>query len=131
MNEEIFKISKNLMRAKSLSEMAKERLEDVKKETKIYKIIEEYYEIIKEVITSLMYLDGFKTLSHRALIEYLHKEYNQFDREEIILIDELRILRNNILYYGQKVDSIFLKNRNTQIKRVINKLLKICEDKLK
>ena len=34
MNEEIFKISKNPLRAKSLFEMANERFEDIKKESK-------------------------------------------------------------------------------------------------
>lgn len=93
--------------------------------------MEEYYEIIKELITSLMYIDGFKTLSHKLLVEYLFKNYNQFDKEEFIIADELRILRNNILYYGQKVDSVFLKNRESQIKKIIAKLIKICEEKLK
>jgi len=71
MSEEIFTISKNLIRAKALKEMAEERLEDIKREEKVYKIVEQYYEVIKELITALMYCDGFKTLSHKMLIFYL------------------------------------------------------------
>lgn len=73
MDEEIFKISKNIVRAKALKELAQERFDDIKKETKPYKIIEQYYEVIKELITAIMYLNGFKTLSHKALIFYLEK----------------------------------------------------------
>ncbi|GBE20163.1 hypothetical protein BMS3Abin17_00899 [archaeon BMS3Abin17] len=129
MSEEIFIISKNPIRAKALLDMAKERLEDIKKETKTYKIIEQYYEVAKEIIISLMYSNGFKTLSHKLLIEYLEKNYSKFfDREEFILIDELRRLRNGIVYYGKRIDSIFLRNKESQIKKVINKLLKVCRD---
>ena len=72
MEDEIFKISKDKERAKDLFEMAKERLELLKliPKDKSYKIIEEYYEIIKELLTAIMYLDGYKTLSHIKLIEY-------------------------------------------------------------
>lgn len=131
MDEEIFRISKNAVRAKALKEMAVERLADIKKEEKAYKIIEQYYEIIKELITALMYLEGFKTLSHKALISYLDKNYGRFfGRDEFILIDELRRLRNDILYYGAKVDIAFLQNKEAKIKRIINKLIAIVNKKL-
>lgn len=130
MNEEIFKITKNPLRAESLITMAKERFEDIKKESKTYKIIEESYEIIKELITSLMYLNGFKTLSHKMLIIYLEKNYKEINKSEIILINELRKLRNNILYYGQKVEKSFLINNEQEIKQIIKKLIKILGKKL-
>jgi len=124
MDEIIFKISKNSLRKESLIEMAKERFEDIKKESKIYKIVEEYYEIIKELITALMYQDGFKTLSHKMLIVYLQNNYKNFDSAEIFLIDDLRKLRNNIVYYGKKVEKEFLLNNEKDIKFVISKLFK-------
>ena len=130
MNDEIFKISKNNIRAKSLVEMAKERFEDIKSESKTYKIIEQYYEIIKELITALMYCDGFKTLSHKMLIVYLEKNYKRFNKSEIILIDELRKLRNNIVYYGQKIEKEFLINNEKDIKLIIKKLFDIAGSKI-
>jgi len=129
--DEIFKISKSETRAKALKEMAEERLSDIKKENKVYKIIEQYYEIIKELMTAIMYIDGFKTLSHKSLISYLEKNYNKlFNKEEFILIDETRRLRNDILYYGTKIDSAFLINKEVQLKTIINKLIKIINKKL-
>jgi len=132
MSEGIFRISKNEIRAKTIRDLAVERFEDIKEETKTYKIIEQYYEIIKELVTSIMYADGFKTLSHKLLFEYLERIYKEFfDKEELILVDQLRKLRNDIMYYGKKIDSIYLKNKEAQIKRVIHKLMKLSSDKLR
>ncbi len=131
MNEEIFSVRKNPARAKSLIDMARERLTDINKEQKPYRIVEDYYEIIKELITALMYLDGFKTLSHKMLVLYLKENYNQFSRHEIIIIDELRKMRNNIVYYGQKIGKEFLINNEKMIESIINKLFRIAESNVR
>lgn len=131
MNEEIFRISKNLARAESLLSMAKERMKDIKEETKTYKIIEEYYEIIKELLTSLMYADGYKTLSHIKLIDYFAKNYDELKYPQIKLINNLRKLRNEILYYGKKIDKTFLINNEQEIKKIIKKLIKLTENNFK
>ena len=131
MSEEIFGISKNPVRAIALLKMAKDRLEDISKETKTYKIVEQYYEVIKELITALMYADGFKTLSHKSLIFYLQQNYKELTKEEIILADELRKLRNNIVYYGQTVDKSFLINKEKLVIQIINKLIKLMNIKIK
>lgn len=129
--EKIFRISINPARAKALKEMAIERFADIKKEKKPYKVLEQYYEVIKELITALMYVDGFKTLSHKTRVFYLEKDYNtSFTKEEFILIDEVRRLRNDILYYGRRVDGAFLINKEEQLKSIINKLIKIVNEKL-
>lgn len=130
MDEEIFRISQSPIRAKALKEMAEERLMDIKNEKKPYKIIEEYYEIIKELITALMYSDGLKTLSHKALIYYLEKNYKEFTKQEIILANDLRKLRNDIIYYGKNVSEDFLINYEYQIKLIIKKLIKILDDRI-
>lgn len=130
MGEEIFKISENIVRAKALKELAQERFDDIKEETKTYKIIEQYYEVMKELITAIMYVDGFKTLSHKALIFYLEKNYSRyFSKDQFILIDNARRLRNNIGYYGKKVDSVFLTNNEKRIKEIINSLIKLFDKK--
>ena len=131
MSEEIFKVTPNIIRATALLKMAKDRLEDISKETKTYKIIEQYYEVIKELITAIMYTDGFKTLSHKSLIYYIQQNYKEFTKEETILADELRKLRNNIVYYGQTIDKSFLINKEKLIIQIINKLIKLVDTKTK
>ena len=131
MEKRIFRISKNPARAKSLFLMAKDRLPDIKEQKKPYKKVEEYYEIIKELITGIMYFDGFKTLSHISLLEYIKEEYlEEITKQELNIIDILRKLRNDILYYGQKIDQSFLDNYEENIKQIINKLIIILSKKL-
>ncbi|MBI3190223.1 hypothetical protein HYZ41_00815 [archaeon] len=110
--DEVFKISSDRERAKDLLIMSKERLDIIKiiPEEKTYKIIEEYYEIIKELLTAIMYVDGYKTLSHVALIEYFSANYKDLENNDIKLIDDMRKYRNSIVYYGKKISHEFLVN---------------------
>jgi hypothetical protein len=84
-DEEIRKVRPNKEIAKSIFKMIKIRLEEL--ETKYRMkfpsiVVEDYYEIIKEAITALMAIDGYKTLSHKALISYLREFFPQFSYSE-------------------------------------------------
>ena len=130
MDEEIFRMSKSAARARSLKYMAEDRLADIKNEKKPYKIVEQYYEVIKELITALMYADGYKTLSHKSLILYLENYYSaNFGKDEFILMDDTRKLRNDILYYGRQVDQSFLINHEEKLKIIITKLINLVNKK--
>ena len=94
-------------------------------------LIETDYEIIKELITALMHLDGYKTLSHEYLISFLSKFYKDFSEYEINLIDKLRITRNKIAYEGFLIEKDYYINKKDDIKRVIEKLKKVLRSKLK
>ncbi|MBI2043765.1 hypothetical protein HYT24_00170 [Candidatus Pacearchaeota archaeon] len=131
---EIFKISKDLIRAKDLYKTAKDRLYEIIPlfpKDKSYKIIEEYYEIMVQLITSIMYSDGYKTLSHTGLIQYLATNYTEFSRNELNTIDILRKLRHGIVYYGKQAEKEFLLNHEDSVKELIDKLIKIIEFKIK
>jgi hypothetical protein len=121
---EIFKITKDERRAGALIHMAKNRYLTLKELKEPYRLLEEYYEIIKELITSIMYKLGFKTLSHKALIEFAKENIKILTSSDISLIDELRIKRNNIVYYGETITEKFLKEREESIRSIINKLFK-------
>lgn len=123
--KDTFKISPDGKRANALKNRARERLVDIKDDFKAYKLVEEYYEIIKELITSIMYKRGYKTLSHVELIEFASENIKELSKKDIMLIDELRIRRNGIMYYGEEVSLEFIKTREESIKRLINLLFKI------
>ncbi len=133
MKEDVFKISKDIERARGIFEISKDRLKLIKiyPKDKVYKIIEEYYESIKEMILSLMYFAGYKTLSHKKMIQWFGENYGIFSEGEIKLIDTLRRLRNGTLYYGEKVNKLFLENNEKEIKNLVNKLIKFTSNKLK
>jgi hypothetical protein len=125
MSEEIFKISKDEKRASALREMASDRYKTISNLKEPYRIIEEYYEIIKELITAFMYSNGWKTLSHKIMVEFANENIKSLSSREIQLIDELRVKRNNIVYYGEKINLDFLKSRESSIRKIIESLLKI------
>ena len=131
---QVIKTAIDKEKAKSLYLMLKERKEAVKfleplRFTSI--VIENYYEIIKESLTALMALDGYKSLSHEILISYLKRFHKEFLEHEIVFIDEMRKLRNKINYDGFKVRPQYYEMNKENILKIIEKLDKILERKLK
>ena len=133
MEDEIFKISKDVSRAKDLFQISKERLEiiEILPKDKTYKIIEEYYEIILELMTVIMYLDGYKTLSHVKVLEYTSQKYDILSSNQVSIIDALRKFRHGIVYYGKKVSADYLTNHKEEIIKIIKNLDKLAESKFK
>ena len=130
---ELIKITPNPERVKSILHMAnllEERITLQDKEKMAALVTVDYYEIIKELLTAILLLEGYKTLSHKSLIAYLEKNYNAaFGKDEFILMDDTRKLRNDILYYGKQVDKSFLINHEGRLKIIISKLLNMVNKK--
>ena len=130
---DLIKITPDKERVKSILKMVKlieERIKLQDKEKMAALILSDYYEIIKELLTALLLLDGYKTLSHKDLINYVGREYNAFSKHEILLMDNMRIMRNRIVYEGLLVDSSYLKRNEPFIEEVIKKLKGIIKEKL-
>ena len=133
--ENLIKIKADEERARSLVNLARLRYKkisvfDEEKESSL--IVEDYYETIKELITAILFIDGYKTLSHKDLIEYLSLNYKgKFNSADLGLIDQLRKLRNGIVYYGESIESSYIKRNKGHINEVISKLFDVCEKKLK
>ncbi|MBI2085307.1 MAG: hypothetical protein HYT71_02220 [Candidatus Aenigmarchaeota archaeon] len=88
-------------------------------------IVAEYYNVIRQLMTAIMLLDGFKTTgegAHKSLILYLNNNYEEFSEYEINLIDELRITRNKIEYDGFFVKYDYVQRKKEHIISVISKL---------
>lgn len=133
MSEEIFKIKKDKIRAENIFLRAKDRFEFISfyPKDKVYKIIEESFEVIKELSTSLMYFEGYKTLSHIKSIEFIQEKFDLFSEKEFKLVDNLRKFRNGTMYYGEKISSDFLENHFENIDSLIRRLIKFVEEKLR
>lgn len=82
------------------------------------------------MITAILCIDGYKTLSHKILIKYLEENYKEFSEFEISFIDKLRVIRNKISYDGFFVESDYLKRNETRIKSIIKKLKEITNKRL-
>ena len=132
MDEGIFKISRDLERAMDLLEIAQDRINYIipsLPKDKYYKILEEYYEAIVQLLTAIMYLDGYKTLSHISLIKYLSDNYKNLSKQQIILIDQMRKLRHGTFYYGKKINQDFFINNEADVKLLISTLVKLVKSK--
>lgn len=97
-------------------------------------VIKEYYEIIRELITVIVLLDGYKTqgeMAHKELLEYLFSHHKDFSEQEVRFMEELRITRNKIAYDGFFVPfSYFQRNKNLLFK-IITALKKKIDGGLK
>jgi len=130
---EVNKIKPDKEMAKSLLKMMEIRqnaVESLDKEKFASIIVEGYYEIVKEGITALMSIDGYKTLSHEVLIGYIKEFYKEFSESEVYFIDQLRKIRNRIVYKGFFVQKDYLDRNKKQLKEITEKLRKIIEQKL-
>ena len=129
---DLIKITPNKERARNILSMIalieeRIKLQNVVKMAAL--IISDYYEIIKELITAILLVDGYKTLSHKDLIDYVKEKYKEFSQHEISVLDNLRILRNRIAYEGFHIEKSHLSRNEYLFKSIIIKLRKILEEK--
>lgn len=94
-------------------------------------VAENYYEILKELATAMLLLDGLKTTgenAHKDLIDYLSR-YG-FKEDEVMLMNDLRIKRNKSSYEGKQVDKIYIQTKKDKFLDLINKLKEIINKKI-
>lgn len=132
-NRNVKEIKPNKERAKSLRNTAERRLEFIRKSKDkggAEFVTENYYETAKELITSLMFIKGFKSYSHLCLIVFLEEFYQGFQESELELVDQLRRTRNDVMYRGKSVAADYLDRRESEIMEIIEKLMKLVEKEL-
>lgn len=120
--------------AKELLELAEHRekfWETVKEEAKQFPslFIEGRYEIIKELCTAILALDGWKALNHECLFTYLKNKKNELEIDFDYLL-ELKDIRNSIDYRGIMVSPDLWKKNEMKIKITINALKEYVKSKL-
>ncbi|MBN1385685.1 hypothetical protein JW968_01780 [Candidatus Woesearchaeota archaeon] len=95
-------------------------------------VIKEYYEIIRELLSVIMLLEGKKAVgeeAHKRLIEHI-RSMNIFPENEIQMIDDLRILRNRIAYEGFFIRPDYLERNHPMIKQIINRQNEIIQKQI-
>ena len=118
------KSGKNREISNSLVKLADIRLGGIGKFTNATLKVESYYEIIKELLTALLASEGYKSYSHECLISFARDKFSgKFTGMQIELMDQLRVMRNDIVYRGAFVEDDFLNRNERNILDVI-KILK-------
>ena len=132
----LIKVTPDKEKASSILKMVNSTLEMIK-ELDSHKypsnVTKEYYESIRELISVIALLDGFKTQgegAHKELIDYLKENYHSFNEQEINLVDDLRNKRNRIAYDGFFVNEEYIERNNNLIIKVITKLKTIIKERL-
>ena len=88
-------------------------------------VTKEYYDVIRELLSILLLLDGKKTVgegAHKELIEYFTNKDLGLSEEDMTLIDKLRTIRNRISYDGFFVNPDYLERNKKTFLYIINKL---------
>lgn len=130
----IIKTSPDKEKAKSMLNLIKSResfIISVESEQFSTIIAENYYEIIKELASALLLLDGLKSTgenAHKDLIDYLSNY--RFNGEEIYLMNDLRIKRNKSSYEGKQIEADYIKNKKDKLFKIIKKLKDLISQKI-
>jgi len=136
MEEDLIRITPNKEKANSIFKMVEITLEMIKQIDKNKfpsNIAKEYYEVIRELISIILLLDGYKTVgegAHKRQIGYLEANYKEFSKSEIVFIDDLRMTRNKIAYDGFFVKGSYIDRKLIDILKVIDKLKEIVHRKI-
>ena len=81
-----------------------------------------YYDALLELLHAIMYHNGYKVKNHYCLGYYLRD--NMKDFESFRVFDRARIVRNSVIYYGERFDKEIFDEVIGQIKLTFAKLKK-------
>lgn len=129
-------ISQDPAKAKSLKEsslITLKRLEETDLERYPSNTLKDYYDIIKGLMESLLYLEGIKMKgegAHYETINHICKEHNLGEASRIFLQD-MRDYRNRISYEGFNIQPSYIRLNLKKIKNTIKSLLALIEKQLK
>ncbi|MEK6917702.1 MAG: hypothetical protein AABW51_02030 [Nanoarchaeota archaeon] len=125
------KKTKDESRAKSLIKGAEERKKIMEKylplnEETAVQIVEECYDVIRELLEAKLSKDGYKSYNHEAVISYMTNL--GFSRDEVVFVDKLREIRHGIKYYGKYVGLEYAEKVKDFLNKIYSKLKKIASD---
>lgn len=122
-------------KAKSLFYMSKLTLKRIKETDKNQypsHILTDYYDVIHNLMESLSLINGIKIKgdgAHQELIDYTCKTYN-IHEESRLFLQNLRNLRNRIVYEGFFIKQHYLEVNEDHIINLVNRFEAIIENNL-
>ena len=135
--EELIRVTPDKEKAQSILKMVETTLEMIKEIDKSKfpsNVAKEYYEAMRELISMILLMDGYKAVgegAHKKQIGYLEISYKEFTQYEIAFIDELRVTRNKIAYDGFFVKESYIDRKVKDISKITSKLQEIVNKKIK
>ena len=89
-------------------------------------VVEDYYEVIKELLVAYLLKNGLKSGNHQCLISYFYKENPDYEKEAC-LISQMSFFRNRLNYYGEDVPMEFYEKNKDEFERLIKLILELIE----
>lgn len=130
------KVRPGKARARSLKEMAKislERLNSFDKLKYPSNTLDDYYDILHQLMEASSLLNGIKfsgDFAHKELISWASKERG-LNFQEHAFLQSIRTLRNRISYEGLFVPKSFISQNDKKINNLIRRFLEKLEEELK
>ena len=115
-------------RIKSIVRIALLRLERARniKVKSVSLIVEDYYEVIKELLTAYLLKNGLRSRNHQCLITYFYRENFDYEREAHI-ISQMSFFRNRLDYYGEEIPEEFYKKNKEDFEKIIKILINLIK----
>ena len=126
------KVSRDKPKARSLIETAEGRIDFLAaskpNEQNINFIFEGNYASALEMLHAFILLNGYKITNHICLGYYLKEVLKRNDLYRIF--DDARIKRNNLIYYGKKLDFDSAKESINRVHQLIKELRNLLKKEL-
>ncbi len=87
-------------------------------------VVEDYYEVIKELLVAYLLKKGLRSKNHQCLMTYFYNENPEFEREAY-LISQMSFFRNRLNYYGEDIPMEFYKKNKNDFEEIIVLLKKL------
>ena len=119
----IRKVCEDPERVKSIINRANQRLERANNtkisENTILFVVEDYYEVIKELLVAYLLKSGMRSKNHQCLFSYFYKKHPEYETE-IVIISQMSFFRNRLCYYGESIPPEFYEKNKDQFTKIIN-----------
>ena len=122
-------VERDNWRIETIILMALKRLDKIKrykKDDEISFIVEDYYEIIKELLVAYLLKNGLRSKNHQCLISYFYKKNPQYERESQV-ISQMSFFRNRLNYYGDTIPKKFYETNKREFGNIIKLLLRLVK----
>jgi len=124
----IRKVEIDKERINSIVNKAMQRLERARNteinEENVSFVVEDYYEVIKELLVAYLLKNGLKSKNHQCLIAYFYKHNPNYEKEAF-LISQMSFFRNRLDYYGEDIPMNFYKKNKEEFEKIIKIILKL------
>jgi len=111
----------NSIKVKALQRLKRARKTKVDLENVSF-VVEDYYEVIKELLIAYLLKNGLRSKNHQCLISYFYRKNSNYE-SEAFLISQISFFRNRLEYYGEDIPMEFYRKNIKEFEKIIKIIL--------